>query len=83
MTTPVLFVVDDDTGSLATLDGTLRRRYERDPTVADRHSRPDPGPPGESPGPSSRRSGYRAVIPDRRSASTMRRVARVGPGPLP
>ena len=30
MMSPVLFVVDDDTGSLATLDGTLRRRYERD-----------------------------------------------------
>ena len=30
MTSPVLFVVDDDTGSLGTLDGTLRRRYERD-----------------------------------------------------
>ena len=27
MTSPVLFVVDDDTGSLGTLDGTLRRRY--------------------------------------------------------
>ena len=27
---PVLFVVDDDAGSLGTLDGTLRRRYERD-----------------------------------------------------
>ena len=30
MTSPVLFVVDDDAGSLGTLDGTLRRRYERD-----------------------------------------------------
>jgi hypothetical protein len=30
MTSPVLFVVDDDTGSLGTLDGTLRRRYGRD-----------------------------------------------------
>ena len=30
MTSPVLFVVDDDADSLGTLDGTLRRRYERD-----------------------------------------------------
>jgi hypothetical protein len=30
MTSPVQFVVDDDAGSLGTLDGTLRRRYERD-----------------------------------------------------
>jgi hypothetical protein len=30
MTDPVLMVVDDDPGSLETLDGTLRRRYERD-----------------------------------------------------
>jgi thioredoxin reductase (NADPH) len=30
MTSPVLMVVDDDPGSLETLDGTLRRRYEHD-----------------------------------------------------
>ena len=30
MTIPVLMVVDGDPGSLATLDGTLRRRYGRD-----------------------------------------------------
>jgi thioredoxin reductase (NADPH) len=30
MTSPVLMIVDDDPGSLGTLDGTLRRRYERD-----------------------------------------------------
>jgi thioredoxin reductase (NADPH) len=30
MTSPVLMVVDDDPGSLGTLDATLRRRYERD-----------------------------------------------------
>jgi thioredoxin reductase (NADPH) len=30
MTRPVLMVVDDDPGSLGTLDETLRRRYERD-----------------------------------------------------
>ena len=34
MTSPVLFVVDDDAGSLGTLDGTLRRRYERDYLVS-------------------------------------------------
>src|SRR5262245_8898277 len=30
MTSPVLMVVDDEPGSLETLDSTLRRRYERD-----------------------------------------------------
>ena len=30
MTSPVLLVVDDDPGSLEAVDGTLRRRYERD-----------------------------------------------------
>jgi hypothetical protein len=30
MTTPVLMVLDDDPGSLGTLDGTLRRRYGHD-----------------------------------------------------
>src|SRR5215470_14763284 len=30
MTTPVLMVVDEDAGSLGTLDGTLRRRYGHD-----------------------------------------------------
>jgi hypothetical protein len=30
MTTPVLMVVDDDTGGLGTLEGTLRRRYDHD-----------------------------------------------------
>ena len=30
MTRPVLIVIDDDPGSLATLDDALRRRYDRD-----------------------------------------------------
>ena len=30
MISPVLMVVDDEPGSLETLDGALRRRYERD-----------------------------------------------------
>ena len=34
MTSPVLMIVDDDPGSLGTLDGTLRRRYERDYLVS-------------------------------------------------
>ena len=37
MTIPVLMVVDGDPGSLATLDGTLRRRYGHDSLPAGRN----------------------------------------------